>query len=72
MGLRSQTGVFELKEHFVAVGLGLLPIYWYTWRRPLEPRYARTRAALTMILALIVWWGFLTGHVLNNIRGFGG
>ena len=22
------------------------------------------------LLALIVWWAFLTGHILNNIRGF--
>jgi hypothetical protein len=26
---------------------------------------------LTSLLAFIVWWGFLTGHILNNIRGFG-
>jgi hypothetical protein len=27
--------------------------------------------ALTWILAIIVWWAFLIGHVLNDIRGFG-
>ena len=32
---------------------------------------SRTRAALTLILAFIVWWSFLIGHVLNNIMGFG-
>ena len=31
----------------------------------------RTRAALTAILAFIVWWSFLIGHVVNNIRDFG-
>ena len=31
---------------------------------------SRARAALTSILAFIVWWGFLIGHVLNNIMGF--
>ena len=31
----------------------------------------RTRAALTALLAFIVWWNFLTGHIVNNIRGFG-
>ena len=72
MGLRSQSGVFELKEHFVAVGLGLLPAYWFAWHQPLDPRYAIMRAALTMMLAFIVWWSFLVGHILNNIRGFGG
>jgi len=29
------------------------------------------RIALTSILAFIVWWGFLSGHVANNIVGFG-
>lgn len=64
-------GSFELKEHFVAVGFGLLPAYWYFWRQPRDPAARHTRAALTALLAFIVWWGFLVGHVLNNIRGFG-
>jgi hypothetical protein len=63
-------GLFELKEHFVAVGLGMLPAYWYFWRQPLANDYLRTRAILTSILAFIVWWSFLVGHILNNIRGF--
>jgi hypothetical protein len=62
--------VFELKEHFVAVGLGILPAYWYFWRQPPAADHLRTRAALTAVLAFIVWWSFLVGHILNNIRGF--
>ncbi len=69
--LRSANGAFELKEHFVAVGLGMLPAYWYYWRKPLANDHVRTRAVLTAVLAFIVWWSFLVGHVLNNIRGFG-
>ena len=68
--LNVPNGLFELKEHFVAVGLGMLPAYWYFWRQPLANDYARTRAVLTAILAFIVWWSFLVGHILNNIRGF--
>ena len=64
-------GLFDLKEHFVAIGLALLPAYWVCWRRPHADEPARTRAALTSILAFIVWWSFLIGHVLNNIMGFG-
>ena len=71
LGLWPAHGAFELKEHFLAVGLGVLPAYWHSRRQPLEPRYALTRAALTLMLAFVVWWGFLTGHILNNIRGFG-
>jgi hypothetical protein len=69
--LNVPNGLFELKEHFAAVGLGLLPAYWYYWRQPLAQEYARTRAVLTTMLAFIVWWGFIVGHILNNIRGFG-
>ena len=64
-------GLFDLKEHFVAIGLALLPAYWVCWRRPRADEPARTRAALTAILAFIVWWSFLIGHILNNMRGFG-
>jgi hypothetical protein len=70
MELYAANGAFELKEHFVAVGLGMLPAYWYFWRQPLAADYTRTRAVLTAILAFVVWWSFLVGHILNNIRGF--
>lgn len=69
--LSHANGIFELKEHFVAIGLGLLPAYWYVWRQPLVPEQAATRKALTALLAFVVWWAFLVGHVLNSIRGFG-
>jgi hypothetical protein len=64
-------GLFDLKEHFIAIGLGLLPAYWLCWRQAHAKELGRTRAALTAVLALVVWFGFLMGHVLNNIRGFG-
>jgi hypothetical protein len=64
-------GLFDIKEHFVAIGLALLPAYWVCWRQPLADELTRTRSALTSILAFIVWWSFLIGHVLNNLRGFG-
>lgn len=68
--LNAANGIFELKEHLVALGLGLLPAYWYYWKRAPGEHPAAQRA-LTLMLALIVWWAFLVGHVLNNIRGFG-
>jgi hypothetical protein len=63
-------GAFDLKEHFNAVGLALLPAYWVCWQQRADG-YARTRTAVTMILAFVVWWSFLVGHIINNIRGFG-
>ena len=64
-------GFFDLKEHFVAIGAALLPAYWVCWRRPREEEPLRARAILTSIIAFIVWWAFLAGHVTNNIMGFG-
>jgi hypothetical protein len=64
-------GAFELKEHFIAISLGMLPAYWYFWRKPLAADETRPRAILTGVMASVVWYSFLTGHVLNNIRGFG-
>jgi hypothetical protein len=64
-------GSFEVKEHLAAIGAGLLPAYWYFWRDPSEKQHAWTRAILTALIAVTVWWGFIVGHVLNNIRGFG-
>jgi hypothetical protein len=63
-------GMFEMKEHLLALSLALLPVYWLLWRKPSgDNRVART--AITSIIAVAVWWGFLTGHIINNIRGFG-
>ena len=70
IGLWPQSGLFEIKEHFAAIGLGIMPAYAYYWRQPLTV-HARTRAILTTLLAFIVWWNFMVGHILNNIRGFG-
>ena len=64
-------GLFDLKEHFISIGSALLPAYWVCWRQPHAGDLARTRVAVTSVLAFIVWWSFLIGHVLNNIRGFG-
>lgn len=70
--LTSINGSFELKEQFAAVGLGLLPLYWAVWRQPLDERHAGARAALTAILCFIVWYSFVVGHILNNVRGLFG
>jgi hypothetical protein len=61
-------GVFEIKEHLVAIGLGLLPVYWLFWRKPHGPETAAPRRYLTWLLAFFVWWSFIVGHVLNDIR----
>lgn len=67
--LTATNGSFELKEQFAAIGLGLLPLYWLLWRKPLDPSHATARAAVTALLCFVVWYGFLVGHILNNVRG---
>lgn len=62
-------GVFEIKEHLVAIGLGLLPVYWLFWRKPSGPDATAARRYLTWLLAFFIWWSFIVGHVLNNTRG---
>ena len=68
MGLSWAIGLFELKEHFGAIGLATLPLYRHLWR-PDSGATDRARLIITGVLAFIVWWNFLIGHILNNIRG---
>ena len=70
-GLFKTLGAFELKEHLVTIGLGLLPLYWHLWKNARHAAYDSARRWLTVVLAAICWYAFLTGHVVNNVRGFG-
>jgi hypothetical protein len=64
-------GFFDMKEHVVSFGLGLLPIYWYLWRDARNPEYDSIRKWVTVWLAVACWFAFIVGHVVNNVRGFG-
>lgn len=70
--LWEMNGTFEIKEQLVAVGLGMLPFYWYVWQKPLDEKLASARRVVTAMLCFIVWYGFLAGHILNNVRGLYG
>jgi hypothetical protein len=69
MDLRSANGAFEIKEHFSAIGLLMLPAYWACWRQPLAPEYDLARVSLTWIITLMVWWNFVVGQLLVAIKG---
>jgi hypothetical protein len=58
---------FELKEHWAAIGLGLLPAYWWSWK---HEHLLSLRRPITALLAALAWYSFLAGHVINNVRGF--
>ena len=70
-GFWKTSGSFEFKEHVATIGLGLLPAYWWLWRRAPKEEFAGARKGVTVLLAVIVWYAFLVGHVINNVRGFG-
>ncbi|MGE3600719.1 MAG: hypothetical protein AB7N70_34795 [Dehalococcoidia bacterium] len=69
MSLFWAVGLFEIKEHWGGIGLGMLPLYMYSLRPQVSAANSFDRIAVVSLLALIVWGDFLTGHVLNNIRG---
>ena len=62
-------GLFELKEHFGGIGLATLPLYAYYWNNSETGGKNSGRTATTVLLAFIVWFDFLAGHIINNIRG---
>lgn len=59
-------GLFEIKEHWAALGLAALPLYYSAWR---PGGHAGTRLAVTLLLTIAVWFNFIVGHLLNNFRG---
>ena len=71
MSLGWAVGSFELKEHLAGLGLGSLPLYAHIWRPQFNDGHRRDRTMVSAFLALVVWFDFLVGHVLNNIRGLG-
>jgi hypothetical protein len=64
-------GFFDFKEHVAALGLLLLPAYWYLWKNADNPEFDNARKGVTIVLACFCWFIFIVGHVLNNARGFG-
>lgn len=71
MGLFVWVGLFEVKEHWAGVGIGVLPLYIHLWKSEHAAEYRWSRAGVTLVLLLIVWSDFLAGHFLNNTRGLG-
>ncbi len=64
-------GFFDFKEHVTTLGLLLLPAYWFFWKNADNPEYDNARKGVTIVLAVMCWFLFIVGHVLNNTRGFG-
>ena len=69
MSLGWAVGLFEIKEHIAGLGLGTLPLYGYVWRPGFNKGCRLDRPMLTLFMGAIVWFDFIVGHVLNNMRG---
>ncbi len=66
------SGLFEYKEQMLAIGLGMLPFFWLVWRNPKDEEHAVARKWTTGILCAMVWYSFVAGHIVNNVRGLFG
>jgi hypothetical protein len=69
LGLRWAVGLFEIKEHAAGIGFGILPLYVVLWRSAGDQSSITNRRMVTAFLAGVIWFDFLAGHLLNNIRG---
>ena len=69
MNLTLAIGAFEVKEHVAMIGLAILPAYIAYWRKAENDQELFTRKVLTIMMASIVWWNFMVGHVLTDLRG---
>lgn len=69
MQLGWAVGLFEIKEHFAGIGLATVPVYLQSWRTDCGADSHSVRRAFTLLMAFVIWWDFLAGHVINNLRG---
>jgi hypothetical protein len=65
------TALFEIKEHILAVGLGILPFYYLASRDAalLAPRQRTLYLLSVWTIAAIVWYSFVVGGILVNVKG---
>lgn len=63
-------GFFDFKENLASIALFLLPAYWFFWKNAQNPEYDNARKGVTLVLAFMIWFLFIIGHVVNNTRGF--
>ena len=69
LGLLWAVGLFEIKEHAGGIGVFVLPLYAVAWRSAGDPSTLTDRRMITAFIAGVVWFDFIAGHLLNNIRG---
>ena len=66
------TGLFEVKEHWGAIGLGMFLVY-YILRRSFQPSDEKEKLVfyipLCLLLNIIVWYKIVVGCYLSLLKG---
>lgn len=66
------TGLFEIKEHWAALGLAVLPFYYLSSRslKSLEAATLRWHTVSAAWMAIIAWYSFVLGAFLTDMKGW--
>lgn len=67
--LRFANGTFEIKEHFAALALLMVPAYRAAWVRSSAAELILNRRAISALMCGMIWWNFLAGHLMNYTAG---
>ena len=67
------TGLFEVKEHWAALGLAIFAVYYFL-RKNFDPKQEKEKlrylyAPLCMILNIILWYTVIVGCYLTLLKG---
>ena len=70
--LRWATGLFEVKEHWGALGMGLFFVYYFL-RKNFKPDQEKDKlffyASLCFLLNIILWYKVIVGCYLSLLKG---
>jgi hypothetical protein len=67
--LRLANGTFEIKEHFAALALLMVPAYRAAWTGSSAAELVLNRRAISALMCAMIWWNFLAGHLMNYTGG---
>jgi hypothetical protein len=67
--LRIANGAFEIKEHFAALAVLMVPAYRQAWSRASAAELVLNRRAISTLMCGMIWWNFLAGHLMNFTAG---
>ena len=70
--MRWPTGLFEVKEHWGAVGLAMFGVYYFL-RKSFQPDQEKQKlwlhVPLCIMINIVVWYKVIAGCYLSNLKG---